>query len=393
MGDATIKAVQALLRGHTDRREEFQVLELLRAASGDELDQLLAETDGFQLIKSLDDHLFGPANRTAVRDFLVSRLDDLGIQARANLVYGLQAGPSTQADAEAIRAILLSTRGEELTRLKNAINLRNDRHDLEALVFADVRGAGIRDEILDHITEQASGVRPGEAKILSDIDDTVVCALHDRRYPRGTVYPGILALLDALDRGPTDEAWSLGDITFVTARPGDAFGFIENHTRASLRRAGIAQHSVLTGTIQDLLTHDLMAGRKMANIEHYHALYPEYRLVFIGDSGQGDVTVAERLLDRFDHVVDLVFIHDVVGVPDAERARLADLGIRIVDTWVGAAAIAHAEGFIARAGLDRVIEESAALLDRVHWASPDQERATRALFDSDLGSIPAAGLG
>ena len=380
MADATIKAVQALLRGHTDRREEHQVLELLRTASGPELDHLLAETDGFQLIKSLDDHLFGPANRTAVRDFLVSHLDDLGIQARANLAYGLQAGLSSHADAAAVRAIFLATRGEDLTRLKNAINLRTDNHDLEALVFADVRDSGVRAEILTHIAAEAADVHPGEAKILSDIDDTVVCALHDRRYPRGVVYPGVLALLDALDRGPTDEPWSLGDITFVTARPGDAFGLIENHTRASLRRAGIAQHSVLTGTIQGLLTHDLMAGRKIANIEHYHELYPEYRLVFIGDSGQGDVTVGERLLEQFDHVVDLVFIHDVVGIPDAERARLADLGVRVVDTWVDAARIAHAAGFIARAGLDRVIEESRSMLDQIRWASPAQEHTTRALF-------------
>ena len=121
---------------------------------------------------------------------------------------------------------------------------------------------------------EACGLEAAEAKVLCDIDDTVVCALHDRRYPRGTIYPGILALLDALDRGPGDEPFSMGDLTFVTARPGDAFGMIENYTRASLRRAGIAQHSVLTGTVQAMFTLDLMAGRKIANVQHYHALFP-----------------------------------------------------------------------------------------------------------------------
>ncbi len=43
-----------------------------------------------------------------------------------------------------------------------------------------------------------------------------------------------------------------------------------------------------------------MAARKIANIAHYRQLFPEYRLVFIGDSGQGDVRrSANSLRERF----------------------------------------------------------------------------------------------
>lgn len=373
----------SLLAGRTSRTEEQQVLALLWMASASALDRILLETDAADLIGSLDDRRFGPANRTAVRDLLVARIGDLSIQARANLAYGLQAGPTSRADAEAIRAVFLSCCGEGLTRLKNAMNMRTDSHDLEGLVYSDVRSPTIRAEILNHIAREAAGVEPGEAKVLCDIDDTVVCALHDRRYPRGTIYPGILALLDALDRGPDDQPFSMGDLTFVTARPGDAFGLIENHTRASLRRAGIAHHSVMTGTVQALFTRDLMAGRKIANIEHYHALFPEYRLLFIGDSGQADIRVGDTLWQRLEHALDIVFIHDVVHTSDAERARLRGERIHLVDTYVGAARIAHERGLIARAGLDRVVQESLSALAEIRWSSVEQERATRALFERD----------
>lgn len=375
--------LQRLIRGRTAPAEEAQVLALLRTATASELDAILTHTDAAHLIGSLDDHPFGARNREAVRELLVGRLPDLGVQARANLAYGLQAGWTSVADQFAIRDVFLSAGGLDLTRLKNAMNMRTDAHDLEGLVYGDVRSATLRAEILDHIEVEAAGLEQAEAKVLCDIDDTVVCALHDRRYPRGTIYPGILALLDALDRGPGDEPFSMGDLTFVTARPGDAFGLIENYTRASLRRAGIAQHSVLTGTVQALFTRDLMAGRKIANIQHYHALFPEYRLVFIGDSGQADIGVGEQLWQHLEHVIDLVFIHDVVRTPDDERARLRGERIHLVDTYIGAARLAYERALISRVGFERVIEESFAALERVRWASPEQERSTRALFDAD----------
>ncbi|MFP5416458.1 MAG: hypothetical protein ACLGHZ_06225 [Actinomycetes bacterium] len=382
----------ALLAGHTDRYEEARILDLLRAATAPELDEYVRSLDCAKLFASVDNHLIGPHNRAALRELLIGRLGDLSIEARANLAYGLQAGHTDRADEEAIRSVFFAHAGAELTALKNQLNARTDAHDLEGLIFRDIDDNGVRTEILDHIAREASGVQAGEAKVLCDIDDTVVCALHDDRYPKGTIYPGILALLDAFDRGPTGEAFSLGDLTFVTARPGDAFGLIENHTRETLRRAGVANHSVLTGTFVNLLTHDLMAGRKIANIDHLRALYPEYRLLFIGDSGQGDVRVAELMWQRFGDVVDVVFIHDVVATPLAERERLSRERIEFVDTYVGAGVLAFERALIAEVGLVRIIEESLAALDEIAWQSPEQERATRSLFERDLDAARALGV-
>lgn len=379
--------IVALLRGHTDRREEGQVLELLRRASAPTFDQVLREVDGARLFAKVDDHLFGPRNRTALRDLVVERLGELSTEALANIAYGLQAGITDRADEEVLSAIFHARHGVELTHLKNRINGRTDSHDLEGLVFGDIDDPGIRAEILDHIAEQAADVDTGESKVLCDIDDTVLCALHDRRYPRGTIYPGILALLEALDRGPDDDPCSTGDLTFVTARPGDALGLIENHTRATLRRAGVATHSVLTGTLAALVTHDLMAGQKIANIDHYRQLFPEYRKLFIGDSGQGDIRVGELLLERFGHVVDIVVIHDVVATPDEERARLAAADIHLVDTYVGAARLMHDRGLIHRVGLDKVVAESYAAVDSIEWDSPEQRAAILSLIDRDAADL------
>ena len=379
--------LHALLRGRTDRDEEAAVLAMLRQATPEEFDLALTSVDAAELFASLDDRLIGPDHRTALRNLILERCESLSVPALANVLYGLQAGHTGGAEEETIERILLGVTGVRLTELKNAINNRPDQHDLEQLIFSDIGDPHIRASILDHIAAQADGVDPGEAKVLCDIDDTVTAQLRDRRYPRGTVYPGVLAVLDALDRGPDDEPFSLGDLTFVTARPGDVFGLIENHTRATLRRAGIASHSVLTGTFAALASHDLMAGRKIANITHYHALFPEYRLVFIGDSGQGDVTVGELIRDRFGAAVDAVLIHDVVDTPAEVRAGWAAQGIETFDTYVGAAGLLHRRGLIGTAALARVIEQTLAGLNEVAWESPEKERRIRDLVARDADAL------
>lgn len=386
MTDAAL--VRALVAGRTDRAEEERLLDLLRSASAAELNEILTAVDTGNLFGSLDDRLVGPDHRTALRSLLTEvRLAELDVPARAAVLYGLQKGRTGRADEEAVERVFLATHGAELTRLKNTVNMRLDAHDLEGLVYRDVDHDDVRDRILAHLAAEAATVTPGKAKVLSDIDDTVFCALHDDRYPKGTLYPGVLALLDALDRGPTGEPFSTGDLTFVTARPSDALGLIENHTRSSLRKAGIAQSSVLTGSFLALHTRDAMATRKLANIAHYHALFDEYRLLWLGDSGQGDVAVGERLLaDHPDHL-DVVLIHDVVDTPASERADRAAQRIHFFDTYVGAAGVALAKGLVNRAGFDQVVAETHSGLDAVRWDSPAQERAVRDLVERDLGAV------
>lgn len=375
----------SLMQGREGRREEAAILELLRDMEAAELDEVIADVDADALFRGVDDHLVGPDNHTALRTLLMGRLADLGTKARANLAYGLQAGRTDAADEAAIRDVFLASRGEELTRLKNQVNMRHDAHDLEGMLFNDVDSDEVRGEILAHIAAEAATVDPDKAKVLSDIDDTVLCALHDDRFPKGIVYPGVLALFDALDHGPHAEPFSTGDLTFVTARPGDVFGLVENHTRDALRKAGISTGThVMTGALVNLVTRDLMASKKVANIRDYRVLFPEYRVMFMGDSGQGDMLVAEALRKDYDDVLDLTMIHDVVGIADEEKQRLADLDIHLVETWIGGATLAYDAGLVTAEGLARVGTEAMRALDEVPWQSAEQERSTRALFERDL---------
>ena len=156
------------------------------------------------------------------------------IHEAAEAIYRLQRGATTRGEEAEIRAILLGFRGAELTRLKNLIGDRTDRHDLEGLLYYDIDDESVRAEILAHFAAVAAKEASDEVKVLCDIDDTLVCRLHDDRYPRGTVYPGAVAFLEALDQGPRDAPFSTGDLTFITARPADAFGLIETYSRAAL---------------------------------------------------------------------------------------------------------------------------------------------------------------
>lgn len=385
--------LRALIDGHTDEAEERSALGLLRGATTAELNDMIVGNEMHRLFGSLDNRLIGPDHRSELIELLArQRRGELSVMAAAGVIYALQRGRTGREDEAAIRDMLLATHGEELTRLKNQINARADVHDLEGLVFAGVDDAGLRQQILDHIAAEAALVGCDEAKIISDLDDTAFCRLHDRRYPKGTLYPGLLALYDALDAGPHDEPFSLGDLTFVTARPTDAFGLIESSTRSSLRRAGIASSSVITGSFLTLLTHDLMAGKKLVNIEHYHALFPEYHLVFLGDSGQGDVILSEQLWQRFPGTLRAAFIHDVVDTPAEERAAYAAEKIYFHDTYAGCALKAHELGLISRAGLERVVAETMAGLDAVPWQSAEQEQHLRALVERDAAAAAHAVL-
>jgi hypothetical protein len=386
--DERLDRLRRLVRGRTGRGQEREILDLLADAEPAELRRLLTGIDADDLFDSVDNRLLGPDHRDELVELLtVTRRDDLGIEGRAAVIHALQDDRTGRTAELLVRDLLLDVHGDELTALKNTINRRTDIHDLEGLVFGDIDDEAIRAEILDHIATEAATVSTGEAKVLSDIDDTAFCALHDRRYPKGIIYPGILALWEALDRGAHAEPYSLGDLTFLTARPMDAFGLVETRTRRTLQAAGVAQSSVLLGSFGALRNHDAMAARKAANVEHYRLLYPEYDLVFVGDSGQGDVTVGELLYEQHPDAVRAVFIHDVKETPDAERAALAAHGIHVVDTYVRAAAIARDLGLITQGSAETVLAETREGFDGIAWDTPEQERAMRDHLERDAALV------
>lgn len=307
-------------------------------------------------------------------------------------IHTLQDGWTRRHEEERIADLLTGVRGRDLTDLKNALNRRDDHHDLEELLFGDIDDEGCRERILAHVATEAGVVRdqaggPIGVKVLSDIDDTVFPMIHERRYPRGhDPVPGVLTFLQALDDGPRDDPASTGDLTFLTARPEVALGLVESSTKRALRGAGVASSAVLSGGLLHVHSKDAMADGKLANVTRYRRLFPEYGVVFVGDSGQGDVLVGQRMRAAYPETVPAVVIHDVVATPATERARLAEAGIHVVDTYVGAATTAHRLGLVSAAGVARVVAATEAELDGITWADAEQERTTRALVDTDIAA-------
>lgn len=312
------------------------------------------------------------------------------LAALANALHRGRRWSSDHARELLVREAFLAFSGGDLTRFKSLLNSGPDHRDLEHLVFDVVDDEGTRADILEHIAVQAAEVEVPDLHVLSDIDDTLRCALHDGRYPRGTVYPGVVALYRALDAGHAADPEAPGDLTFVTARPMDPVGLVEQHTRRGLRDLGLPPHAVLSGTFAGLRNHDSMAGAKMENFRRFRALMPETHVVFIGDSGQGDVEVGRRMLATDPKAVRLVLIHDVVETPAEERAALRSEGIIVVDSPVGGALEAYAAGLASASGLASVADAAERDLARIRWESPEQEKATNALVERDIAAARTA---
>ncbi|WP_404380576.1 hypothetical protein LL946_10990 [Knoellia locipacati] len=300
---------------------------------------------------------------------------------------------SGHAHEQLVHDAFLALEGRDLTRFKSLLGSGRDHRDLEHLVFDVVDDEGLRADILDHIRTQAATVDVPDLHVLSDIDDTLRCALHDKRYPRGTVYPGVVALYRALDAGHAADPESPGDLTFVTARPMDPAGLIEQHTRRGLGELGLPPHSVLSGTFGGLRNHDAMAGAKIENFRRFRALMPETHVVFVGDSGQGDIEVGRRMLEADPEAVRLVLIHDVVDTPPAQRDALRDEGIVLVDSPVTGAIEAHAVGLVSDSGLASVTDAAERELTRIEWDSPGQRDATTSLVERDLARARTLAIG
>lgn len=376
--------VRTLVEGHTDADDEANLLRLLGSLPADELNVVLQRVDLENLFDSVDNRVFGPDNADKLIELLTrTRLAELEPASVAAVIHGMQSGRTSPAQERAIRDVLLSFSGHELTALKNALGDYKDRHDLEGLLYYGIDQDEVRQQILDHFAASVPDDIGDEVKVLCDIDDTVFCKLHDERYPKGVVYPGILALLDALDDGPDGEPYSRGDLSFITARPGDVFGLIETHSRSTLRKAGIADLDLLGGTFRALLGKRAMAKGKVANIVHYREMFPEYHVMFIGDSGQGDPLVGEQIHEQFGDI-KLVLIHDVVVSGDEVRDAAAAKHVTYIDTYVGGAVVARELGLISDAGLQHVIDESVAALATIPWESDGQRAAIEELIQRDI---------
>lgn len=391
-GEALLRELRALIIGHTNRREEARVLELFQEATAAELNELLTGLsvhELHELCEDMDERLFGPDNHAAfLRIFHTDRLSELDVASRARFIEALQSGTTGVAEEAAIGNVLLGTTGEALTALKNAIDQGDDYHDLQQLVFRDIDDGMLRTAVLAHFHRQTPPARD-RIKVLSDIDDTFYASFKDQRYPKKTVYPGVRAFYAELQRGPHRDRDLGGELIFLSARPYDRAGMVEHTTRATLGSEGLTRLTVLSGDFAHLVGNASIAEKKFDNWLQLRQLYPEYQAVFIGDSGQGDALFGARAA-RIHPELRAVFIHDVTGLSETEKADFALKRVYVFGSYVGAATHALKLDLISPEGLRRVMSASSRELSVMEFASGEQRNARRAELERDLDRARAA---
>ena len=346
-------------------------------------------------------------------------------------------GPECDFVCDAIMAV----EGPALFELKRAIDGMLGLHTL-LYVAATARA---REMILSHFWRQAEAdadasagiksgpvVRPAHTVVLSDIDDTFHATLHDTACPPGVPYPGALAFLTELQAAPDVEAegglgggtaaaaevskrvrtnrhdWSaLHSATFLTARP----ACLRRQTIGALRRAGAQNAALLMGSLSHTLTHGLMATKKLETYRSFRSLYPEARVVFLGDNGQADVALARELL-QLDHDMRvgldgqcsedsstgkcsahvnrlLVLIHDItprIARDDIghKTHRVNQDSMLLFRTYAGAAHAAWQAGALSQSSLERV---TFACAEQIRTMPFTTERARQAEQTSVLKDV------
>lgn len=395
--------IQELMKGHTDRTEEAEIISLLETADKVTLNDTLTDLDLNDLFGDVDDRWRGPKNKTKLLNMLSQdRLVDVEVPARAAIVEGLAKGwTSKNAEDEgpmsggieerSIRNVFVGTEGAQLTELKNAVNAGADHYDMHGVLFHDVDDPALVQEMFTHFATQAPEATD-VLKPLSDIDDTFYSSLKDKRYPSKTVYPGVLAFYDELDRGPNEQSPDpLGDLTYLTARPGEFTGIVKDSTHKSLRERGVKEAAILVGSLTGLINHERMAAKKFENFEQYAQIFPEYSFSWLGDSGQGDAILGEKMMNAYSDRVKGAFIHDVVATPAEERAAMKEKGIHYFDTYTGAAVEAYELGLISAEGLQRVADATQADLAAIEgWKNPEQQADRQRELQLDLERVRKA---
>ncbi len=379
-----LEALKALTRHPRSRKSERALLDLLRGANPAELDALVRGRGAHAILGAVDDRFFGPKNRSAALALLTKeRLGDLSIESRYALVSALHQDLASSGDDRAVRDVFLGTRGTQLTALKNLVDAEGGSRDLVQLVFRDLGDAKARAAILAHFAQEAASLPRRELKILSDVEDTFGPGPRERRYPHGSPYPGVRQLYLELDRGPQGSGRP-GDLVLLTPAPNDRFTLMEEGTLRGLERYGVKSTVVGADAGFDGSKEDAARGT-LQSFARLQALYPEYGLVFIGDNGEGDLSAAAGMQGS-----RAALIHDVVGMPEAERQALQKQGIVVFDTFIDAARECYARGLISKQGLANIVQMAEAEVAALYFRNPEdkaQEIARHAAAKQRLAAV------
>lgn len=394
---------------------ESMILNMFAETNKNELNYIISNLSLSLILYKIKDHwVVQRFNRTKLLNMLCyTRLTELTLTSRVILLDAIMRMKlSAHKKSELyVKNIILATKSDDLSTLKSLMDSKLDINSTHQLIFVEIRSEEVKQHILHHIKKEAtiqaahgkigskfSKVRGKFAwkKILSDVDDTLLCSAGsypagiDRSYPKKSLYPGVLAFYRELDLGATtsDQTWvegRLGNLVFLSARPHVYKNVSEEIVYEKFRtlqetRGLHTCPSLLAGSLdtggQFMINNDFepLARKKYDNFKEYIKLYPEYSCIFIGDNGQGDVRTAEMVLnDEFQSAggddtsiknnLERVYIHEVqpLTATHAKNSLFKSRNCPKVcyfNTYIDAAIDAFNHKLIRIGGLRRIMEES-----------------------------------
>ena len=180
-------------------------------------------------------------------------------------------------------------------------------------------------------------------------------------------------------------------------------------------KRGVKGGSVLSGSLRTIFSSESMAQKKEASFDAFEALYPECRFCFMGDSGQGDVLLAQSLLknEPGEEVklnagaekarsakgsMEFVLIHDIQtksqepNSPIAKRIELQKENIYVFDSYLMAAVIVYCKGLISAESLRFVKEEAFQELSDTDFGSDKYDSKKKRLAEFNFAKHYADNL-
>lgn len=229
----------------------------------------------------------------------------------------------------------------------------------------------------------------------------------------------MLAFYRELDLGISgpeewDAAHMQGNLVFLSARPHVYKGVSENISYDKFRklqekRGLYTNPSLLAGSMDSgtsfILYDNLepLANKKYTNFTEYLCLYPEYKHVFVGDNGQGDVRTVEKVLasQKYSSCLERSYMHIIqplanTHVKDPATKRMDHKDICYFSTYVDAAIDAYQHALIRPSGLRRVMAESKAdftLIPAAAWEQAQHRRSLPSETSAPLDHHPELGPG
>lgn len=361
-------------------------------------------------------------------------------ETKSVLIHTLMKGrlSSCNMSEAAIESLFLTTQGDELSELKSMMDGLGDIHSMHKLIYQDITDDNIRYRVLEHclkegITQVAQRTLLASAhfqqlltlgrnknciprhlkfamreegplyegscghswlKIFTDMDDTLLSsggkwpAGIDARYPRHALYPGVTTFYRELQGGG-----ATGQLVALSARPHLVGEVMERKIFDKFRKM---QRENSLHTMPGLLTGSLdtgsefilsggseagvraLARKKFESFKEFIALYPEFRVIFLGDNGQADYLVGQLMCRNYRNNVEQVWIHEVQPPestwgyePDSNNA------VAFFQDYVDAAvsAVTRSRPLVTPDGFRRIVVASIEDFKKIdHWPSDGKDR-------------------